>query len=163
MSRTHHKIITFSQLCVLAATLALMTCSGCGPGEPQLTAAKGRLTKGGAPINKAEVRFIPTDESLVGNWTASGVTDADGNFVLRLPTKQESECVIGECKVTVNEAPMPEEARSNLESSGDGSAYDKHMRSLKNRPIPENLRRMGTTTFTFEVTADREVYDLVIP
>ena len=163
MNRKHMDFSYATRVLLLVVIVATLSFSGCGRGAPQLTPAKGKLTKGGLPINKAEVRFIPTDETLVGNWVASAVTDEEGNFVLRLPAKEESECVVGQCKVTVNEGPIPDEARRNLEETGDGNAMDRHMQSLKNRPIPKELSRMGTTTFTIEITPDKEVYDLVIP
>jgi len=112
------------------------------------------------PLNKAKVRFVPQDQEVKGNFVASGITDDDGNFVLMLSGGDESQCPVGLCKVTIAEGPLPPEARKKLEFENDGSIMDKYNASLRNRPIPSDLRRLTTTKISFEVTEDREVYDI---
>ena len=136
--------------------------TGCGEKQPTLTLVKGTLTLRGEPLNKAMVRFVPQDDSYKGNYVATGVTDDDGKFVLRITGKEQPECPVGLCKVTIAEGPLPAEARKQLEFENDGSAMDQYNASLKNRPIPRVYHRLTTTTISFEVTPDKEVYDIAI-
>lgn len=85
----------------VCALLAVVTCgcSGHLDGAPQVDCVpvSGRVTYGGQPLVNYRVTFVPVD----GRRAATGVTDADGKFVLS--TNQSGDgAPPGECKVAVS-------------------------------------------------------------
>ena len=144
--------------------LALVFVVGCGKAEPVLTKVSGRITNGGKPVNKVEVRFVPSGEGL-GDYIGAGISDEDGNFTIAIPGRKDELCCTGNCKVTVREAPLPGDVRGRLESKegrgGGGGALMQYKASLKNRPIPRAYERLHSTPLTFNVTTDKsEGYDI---
>ncbi len=59
--------------------ILVLLLNGCdNSGKPKLVEAKGSLTYKGTPLKQCSVRFVPT----AGGASSSGVTDANGEFVL---------------------------------------------------------------------------------
>lgn len=133
-------------LCFLGLCLTI----GCKEKPPEVVAVGGTVTINSKPLANATIVFLPMAEGLDGNYTASGVSDEDGKFTLVLPGKTESGCCACECKVMVQEGPLPDGARAE---DGSGNAIlAKYKRSLKNRPIPAAYQRVGSTPLTVDVT-----------
>ena len=97
-------------------------------------------------------------EGLDGNFTASGVTDEEGKFALALPGDKGEGCYACETKVIVVEGPTPPGSRDDSKK-GD-MIRKKYAASLKNRPIPKKYARIGTTPFSFTVSAEENQFDL---
>ena len=140
----------------LTAVLALV---GCGPNEPEIVPVSGTITVNGEPYEAVEVKFIPVQPGLDGNYSASGVTDKDGKYTVMLPGASKPGACACECKVTIMEGPVPDSVR---ESGNDQMAATKFLASLKNRPIPVIYGRMGDTPLQVTVTKDQSVYDFDI-
>lgn len=132
----------------LLLTVVLIGCKS----EPQFAKVSGTVTKNGDPVNSVEVRFVPVDESLT-KYNGFGISDDEGNFTIAIPGREDKVCVVGKCKVTVREGPMPRELRANLESGGRGSnGLKKYKASLKNRPLPKDHERLHSTPLKADVT-----------
>lgn len=142
-----------------SAFLLLMAITVCGCSEklPDVVPATGVVTYRGAPLFNAEIKFIPMHDKLDGNFVASGVTDSKGEFTLSLQGKTESGCCACECKVLVNEGPIPGDRGQDERSIMEGLKFRK---SLKNRPIPAKYERVGTTPLTFNVTAENNRFEI---
>lgn len=142
-----------------SAVLALCLFLGCGGGPkiPEIVPVTGSLTLRGKPLAKATVKFLPMAEGLDGGYTATGVTDADGKFTMALPGDKGPGCFACETKVLITEGPMPPGSRSD---SAEGKAlYKAHKASLKNRPIPKQYNRLGTTPLSVTVSAEENQFD----
>ena len=143
----------------LAGLLLLCTvCFGCAKKPPETMSAGGTLTFNGQPLANAEVRFFPMEPGLDGNYVASGVTDQDGKFTLRLVGKQESSVCVGKHQVIVMEGPLPAEARGDSEQAQ--TAALNYMKSLKNRPIPIKYANLASSPLTVEIVAGQTEYKL---
>ena len=138
---------------ILAAALALVGCNK----PPALVPVSGTVTLDGNPLPNAEVRFIPIWDDLDGNYIASGITDDEGKYVLRLPGQTESGACACENRVTVFEGPIPDEIR---DSKNEQVAATRFLESLPNRPIPKDYTRVADTPLKVTVSADQSVYDL---
>lgn len=145
------------QSLVFVMAVGLATLSGCTPAPPPVIPVSGVLTLNGAPLPHAEIKFVPMQEGLGGNYTASGVTDKNGKFTVSLPGKTEPGCCACECKILVVEGPMPAAAR---EDSARGMKKGADFRaSLKNRPIPSIYDRTGTTPLTVTVGEGNDKFE----
>lgn len=140
------------------ALLVLLFICGCGAKLPEIVPVTGSVTYKGEPLAKATVKFLPMADGLGGNFTASGVTDEEGKFTLALPGDKGEGCYACETKVIVLEGPTPPGSRDDSKK-GD-MIRRKHAASLKNRPIPKQYGRMGTTPFSFTVSAEENEFDL---
>lgn len=144
---------------VLTLLVPLLLICGCGaPKPPEIVPVTGSLTYKGKPLSKAKVRFLPMADGLGGNFTASGVTDEEGKFSLSLPGDKGEGCYACETKVIVVEGPSPPGSRDDSEKGDE--IRRKHRASLKNRPIPKKYAQIGTTPFTFTVSAEENHFDL---
>ncbi|MGB1927962.1 MAG: hypothetical protein ACPHO8_01555 [Mariniblastus sp.] len=133
--------------CSFAVLLA-----GCSGGTSvEIVPVSGVLTLRGKPLPNAEIKLVPMADGLDGNFVASGVSDAKGEFTLRLPGKDESGCCACDCKVLVVEGPIPGD-RGEDEASIMKAA--KFLKSLKNRPIPKDYERLRSTPLTLTISAD---------
>jgi hypothetical protein len=81
-------------LAPVAAALALLALSGCGP-KPR-AAVKGAVTWGGRPVKMGTVVFVTADDQVLG----SGVIDASGNYAV-------NDAPVGEDKVYITLPPRP--------------------------------------------------------
>ena len=150
------KLHGWSPIALLA--LGIMTIAGCGTPPPEIVPVTGVLTCNGAPLGNALVSFVPMQEGLDGNFTASGVTDRAGKFSLQLPGQSEPGCCACECKVLVVEGPIPGDSRGQDEKSLLASA--RFRKSLTNRPIPKEYERVGTTPLTYTVSAEIKSFEI---
>lgn len=157
MTDQRNKTADRSSLFLLLGLAALL-CGGCGPIEPDVTAAGGVVTINGNPINNVEVRFVPVDQALDGNYIARGVTDEEGKFTLHFPGKTDSGVVIGTHKVMVLEGPVPEGGRGQSEEAQMEAL--KFEKSLKNRPIPKIYMSLSQTPISVVVTEGKSDYSI---
>jgi len=138
--------------------LAGLVVAGCGkPEPPPRVAVSGLVTIGGKPVPSALVTFYPLFEGFGGEVIAEGITDGDGRYTLACPLGDG--CCIGRHKVTVTDAPSPDDAREqSVEAQARMRAF---LRSLTNRPIGRDFGTLATTPLEIEVTAaEGSDYDL---
>jgi hypothetical protein len=116
----------------------------------------GVVTIDGKPVPSALVTFYPMFEGFGGELIAEGVSDREGRYSLAC-SLGEGACV-GKHKVTVSDAPTPDDARDQtLEGQRRLQAF---LKTLTNRPIGETFGTLSTTQLEFEVTAEGGSYDL---
>ena len=145
-------------LAIAFLMLGLTTLAGCGKTPPTIVPVTGTVTYKNTPLGNVEVKFIPMDDDLDGNYVASGVTNKAGEFTLHLQGKTEPGCCACECKVLIVEGPIPGDTRSQDEKSLLAAANFR--KSLKNRPIPQEYERVGTTPLTMVVSAENNKFEL---
>ena len=146
---------------VLSTAVVLSCFAGCnGRANPDVVPGGGILTANGKPMNNVEIRFIPTQEGLDGNFIAKGVSDENGKFVLSFPGEDGSGVVVGENKVILLEGPMPEGARGQSEESQKEAVA--FARGLKFRPIPRHYSSLSESPLSFSVTADKSEFEIDI-
>ncbi len=154
MSRDNIKRWSLVVLVFLTST----TVAGCDKSPPEIVPVTGILTYNNAPLFNAEVKFIPMEDGLDGNYVASGVTDKSGAFTLHLQGQTEPGCCACECKVLIVEGQIPGDTRGQDEKSQ--MAAIKFLKSLKNRPIPKKYERVGTTPLSFTVSAENNRFEI---
>ena len=142
-----------TRLLTLAAALALA--AGCAKKPPPIVEVTGRVTLGGKPLAKAEVRFYPMIE-FGGEYIAVGETDEDGRFNLVTTLGKPGACAC-ENRVTVTEGSVPEDTRGM--SAESQARLVKYQKTLKNRPIPPQYANLAQSPLKAQVTADRKEYD----
>lgn len=116
------------------------------------------MTLNGAPLNHAEVRFIPMQEGLSGNYVAFGTTNDEGKFTLEFPGNENGGVCVGEHRVIVDEGAAPGDAREDTPAGEQ--AWRAYKNSLKNRPIPRNYSSLSETPFVINVTKEQTEYNL---
>jgi hypothetical protein len=131
---------------------------GCGGGvrPPALTEAKVTVLLAGQPLPNALVTFTPAASHYGADAIASGVTDAQGVAQLVCGTKPGA--CIGLNRVTVMEAPLGEEARSD-DPQAQAKA-SKQLKELKNRPIPPRYATLADGGIEVEIKAGQVEYKL---
>jgi hypothetical protein len=141
---------------LLLAGIALAI-AGCGkPEPPARVPVSGLVTIEGKPVPSAMVTFYPAFDGFGGELIAEGVSDAEGRYTLACGLGPGA-CV-GKHKVTVSDAPTPEDARDqSVEAQRRMQAF---LRSLTNRPIGAAFGTLATTPLEVEVTAAGGTYDL---
>ena len=97
-------------------------------------------------------------DGLGGNHVASGVTDKTGAFTLKFPGKVEPGCCACQCKVLIVEAPIPDEGRGEDEASI--MAAGRYRKSQRNRPIPKEFERIGTTPLSYDVDESNKHFEI---
>ena len=146
------------RILIALVALSVLMISGCGKAPPEIVPVSGIVTINGKPLANAEVKFMPMEEDLDGNFVASGVSDKNGAFTLHLQGKSEPGCCACECKVLVVEGQIPGDTRGQDERSLMVAANYK--KSLKNRPIPEKYHRLGTSPLSFTVSAENKEFEV---
>ena len=140
-------------------SLAVLTAvqSGCGkPEPPPRVPVSGVVTIGGKPVPSALVTFYPLFEGFGGELIAEGLSDREGRYTVSC-SLGDGAC-IGRHKVTVSDAPTPDDAR---QQSAEGQRrMQEFLRSLTNRPIGEKFGTLATTPLEVEVKAEGGSYDL---
>ena len=72
--------------------------TGCTPAGVQVVQVKGRMTHNGQPLDGASVTFSPTTHE---GREASGLTNANGEFVVLTQGATKSGCMPGSYRVSV--------------------------------------------------------------
>lgn len=141
---------------LIIAVIGLVV-AGCGkPEPPARVPVSGLVTIDGQPVPSALVTFYPTFEGFGGEVIAEGVTDSGGRYTLACPLG--SGACLGKHKVTVTDAPTPDDAR---EQSVDGQRrMQAFLKTLTNRPIGAKFGTLATSPLEVEVTAGGAAHDL---
>jgi len=139
--------------------LAGLFAAGCGkPEPPPRVPVSGLVTIDGKPVPSALVTFYPLFEGFGGEVIAEAISDASGRYTLACPLGDG--CCVGRHKVTVTDAPTPDDAREqSVEAQKRMRAF---LRSLTNRPIGRDFGTLATTPLEIEVTAEGGDYDLQV-
>jgi hypothetical protein len=140
--------------CVLVA-LALAP-AGCAKAPPEVVPVEGVVYLNGQPLPHAEVQFVPTAPGLGAEFVSVGVTDERGRFALACGGR--AGACAGDNRVTVNEAPAPDEARGT--SADAQTRTSRYFTALKNRPIPLAYATVGKTPLVVAVAAGKTEYRL---
>lgn len=150
----------FVTLLTLVNFFVLFT--GCGAGTPDLVPVTAVVkTAAGEPVGQLKIRLVPQDDTLDGNFIASGVTGDDGKCVLKLPGRQTSEIPACLHKVLVLEAPESAEARQAY-MNGDPSAIEKELGERKGRPISTKYSTLQNTPLVVEISAEQPEIEIVL-
>jgi hypothetical protein len=134
-----------------ALTVAL---TGCAAKPPAIVPVEGVVLLDGAPLPKVKVLFFPQapfDEAA--DYIAQGVTDDQGRFKLTCHGK-DGACACENIVVVMDD--VPEE----LSASSARTKYYEYMNSLKNRPVPEQLRSAATSPARVTITANQKEYQV---
>jgi hypothetical protein len=146
------------QVCALAF-LSTLVAAGCGGGgRPPVTEVEGIVLLNGTPLPSAQVEFLPELSKFGAEMNSSAITDDKGRFKLTCSYNQLPGAVIGKHRVTVSEAPAPQEFRGMDGASQEG--YAKYVTGLRNRPIPPEYGTVGRTPLVIEVTPDKKDYEV---
>ena len=137
--------------------LLLVGCSGGTTVE--IVPVSGVLMLRGKPLPNAEIKLVPMADGLDGNFVASGVSNAKGEFTLRLPGKDESGCCVCECKVLVVEGPIPGDRKDDEASIMKAANF---LKSLKNRPIPKKYERLRSTPLTLTIAPNNPKIEIIL-
>src|SRR5262245_15272729 len=148
--------MTRSILGAVAGCAAALLLAGCQKKPPQIVPVSGVVLLNGQPLPKALVTFTPMIQGFGAEYIASGVTDEKGHFTAVCPGKDGAAAA--ERRVTVEDAPGPEGSRGM--SAEAQAAATKYTESLKNRPIPEAYKTVGTTPLVIKVTPGQSEYTL---
>jgi hypothetical protein len=146
---------------VIVAVLAglCLAAAGCGkPAPPPFTEVEGVVLLDGSPLGKAQVDFIPELADYGAEMNSSAVTEDDGHFVLIRAKDGQPGAAVASHRVVVTEGPLPDRFRGMSGDAQTGAAN--YLRSLKNRPIPEQYGTMGKTPLHIEVKADQKRYEI---
>ena len=147
---------------VLAVLILCCLLLGCGPSIPPSVPVKVTVkTKSGEPINMLNVRFVPTNKDLDGNFIATGVTDDEGTCDLNMPGKPDSGVSVGEHIVQIMDAGISGDARAAY-MSGDPTLAEREEKLRKHRPINDKYTRLSTTPLKFTVSADQPTIEIVL-
>lgn len=132
--------------------------AGCTKAPPPVVPVSGRVMLDGKPVPLAQVTFYPLFAGFGGEVIAEGVTDENGRYELSCPLGAGG-CV-GRHKVTVSDAPSPDQAR---EQSAEGTAAMRtYLRQITNRPLGTAFATLATTPLEVDVTDGGGPYDLTL-
>lgn len=140
--------------CILIGLAVLAGCSK--PAPPPRVPVSGTVTIEGKPLPQAVVTFYPLFEGFGSELVAEGTTDASGRFTLA-SSLGEGACV-GRHRVTVNDAPAPEDARGQTAEAQKRLA--RHINGLENRPIGSAFQTVGSSPLEIEISEDGSPYEL---
>lgn len=141
----------------LATLLLAFALVGCGkPPPPPLALVEGLVTIDGKPVPMALVTFVPLFEGFGGEVIAEGISDDEGRYRLSCPLG--TGACIGRHKVTVTDAPSPDDTRD--QSVASQRAYETFRKKLTNRPIGAAFGSVVDTPLEVEVTAEGSEYNL---
>jgi hypothetical protein len=123
-------------LVVLSFFVSLFMLSGCSDNLPKTSKVNGRVTYEGNPLPDVMVSYVST----IGNPTAIGSTNANGEFVLTTFNLRDG-AIPGEYKVSI--APMKPAPTLETASAAEIAAYKP--------PFPEHYFDAETSGFTVQV------------
>ena len=136
-----------------------VACWGCGPGGPTLGKVTGQVTLDGKPLPNAVVTFMPDG----GGGTASGNTDANGNYELSHTLGKGAP--IGKNKVAVTTLRKPQSSVEIPQISSDSPEYAKMIAAGGSEynvqftePVPAKYN--ANTELQFEVKSGTQVINL---
>ena len=162
LSKANNSMKTILNISTLLLVTVSVLVTGCGESIPDLVPVTAFVKSAdGEPIGQLKIRLVPQDNSLDGNYIASGITGDDGKCVLKLPGRQESEIPACQHKVLILEAPESAEARQAY-MSGDPSAVKKELSERKGRPIPDKYSTLQRTPLVIEISAERPEIEIVL-
>ncbi len=130
--------------------------TGCGSSPPDIVPVQGVVTLNGVPLPDVEVRFLPLIQGFGGEYTATGITDENGRFVLNVLGREGACAVLNH--VCIEEAPLPEEARGM--SAKSQTLASKILGSRKNRPIPNRYTTFAQSPLKIEVSSQKQDYSI---
>jgi hypothetical protein len=134
---------------VAALAIAL---SGCAAKPPAVVPVEGVVLLDGAPLPKVRVLFYPQAKfDQAGEYIAQGVTDDQGRFKLTCHGL-DGACACENIVAVMDE--IPEE----LTVTSARERYYAYLKSLKNRPVPEDFRTAATSPARITVTAQQKEY-----
>jgi hypothetical protein len=105
----------FGFLRYLAPTVALLAIAGCAQDGPELAEVTGTVRLDGQPVPGANVVFRP-QEGQSGS-PAYGITDAEGNYVLRF-TRDKEGVIPGKYDVEITTEKLSAEDAEALKAEG---------------------------------------------
>jgi hypothetical protein len=136
-----------------------LTAAGCGkPAPPPVTEAGGIVLLNGSPLPNAQLQFVPDLADFGAELNSTGITDEKGRFQLKCAKNDQAGAVVAKHRVVITDAPPPPKYRGMSEDAQKG--YAAYVKSLKNRPIPEQYGSVGTTPLIVEVKADQNEYKI---
>jgi hypothetical protein len=146
-------------LAVAIAALGWTIASGCAPGGPTLGKVTGQVTLDGKPLPNVAVTFMPAGEG----GSASGITDANGNYELTHANGKGTP--VGKNKVAVTTKQKPQESIDMSKIPSDSPEYAKALEQSQSgynvifkEPIPEKYN--VKTELEFEVKSGSQVINL---
>ena len=131
---------------------------GCAkkPAPPPIVEAGGVVTVDGAPLPRASVRFIPMFQGFGAEVIAESVTDENGRF--QLTCSGSNGACVGPHRVIIEEGPLP--PGTSGESVAAQMKMTAYLKSLPNRPIPENYGNLAQTPLLIDIVPEKNTYDL---
>lgn len=145
---------------LLSFTLLLAT-AGCGGGPddaPDLAPVQGTVMLDGKPAANLTVEFHPDSSAGTSGPMSTGLTSADGKFILSTSTGR-SGAVIGQHKVVIKcpwrlEGRKPTTTADGFGSSADGSAPPPSEDKGAPCTLDIKFESTDTTPLSAEVTAE---------
>lgn len=129
-------------IATIAASLGMFVASvGCGPSLPRTMPISGVVTLDGEPVEGASVLLIP----VAGGHPATGVTDAEGKFVLSTFDAGDG-AIVGQHGIAVTKSHFVGEATSDGLSTPAGATAP--AREL----LPARYAAPSTSGLTFDVS-----------
>ena len=146
-------------LILVAITLLAISALGCSSGGPALGKVTGLVTLDGKPQPNVSVTFMPGGEG----GSASGITDASGNYELSHPTGKGAP--VGKNKVAVTTVQKPQSTIDMSQIPSDSPEYAKMLEQSQSgynvifkEPIPDKYN--VKTELEFEVKSGSQVINL---
>ena len=138
---------------ILGAAAALaVALTGCAAKPPAIVPVEGVVLLDGAPLPKVRLLFFPqAGFEEASEYVAQGVTDDQGRFKLTCHGK-DGACACENIVAVMDD--IPEE----LSASSARERYYEYMKSLKNRPVPDELRSAATSPARVTVSAGQKEY-----
>lgn len=135
----------------LTAPALLLFLAGCGNRGPAFNdKVEGTLTVDGAPLGQAMVQFVPDPQPGVDAPPSTGLTDANGRFLL-MHDRNKPGAAVGKHHVVI--------LQGRAEANPDDPAAPAVPAQTAPK-LPQVYTMAGRTPLQVEVTADRHIYDL---
>lgn len=135
---------------LVTAALLIVSMAGCGDGGPSVYPVTGTVTYNGAPVENAQVTFIPE-----AGAPGIGQTDAAGKYTIS--TRGKNGAVLGANKVTVTKIstaastmpanPTPEDMMKAAQEANAPTTKSEQM-------LPNKYGTAFSSGLTAEVTTD---------
>jgi hypothetical protein len=135
-----------------AAALAAVALAGCSAKPPAIVPVEAVVRLNGAPLPKIKLLFYPQAQfNGAADYIAQGVTDDRGRVKLTCHG-QDGACVGENLVAVIDEIP------DELTATSAREQYYAYMKSLKNRPVPDQFRSAATSPVRVTVTAGQSEY-----